>query len=251
MTLEYAPDGLMGVFTPQANTTVEPEMAILTPPGMAWINGRLVSRAGTIDDRLRDYFAHYGDALEQFANAPVSVIGYACTGASYLAGADTEDQTLTALAAQAGVPVITAATAVVDALRVLGAKRLALVSPYHASLNEASAGYWASRGFEVVAKPSAFRESTAFHPIYSLPSDAVLPVLDEVGKAEPDAIVILGTGLPSLRPIRSRPFVGSAPVLSCMLCIAWRMAAVARGLEPSAADLLAWVRAEHWGGRLS
>ncbi|MCC6007849.1 MAG: aspartate/glutamate racemase family protein [Rhodobacteraceae bacterium] len=250
MTLEYAPKGLMGVFTPQANTTVEPEMAILTPPGMAWINGRLMSDKGTIDARLHDYFDNYDKALAQFANAPVGAIGFACTGASYLAGATREDSTLAALTEQAGVPVITAATAVVDALGVLGARRIALVTPYHQSLNDASAVYWAERGFEVVAKPSAFRESTAFHPIYSLPSEAVPPVLDEVAETGADAVVILGTGLPSLRPIRDRPLVGDAPLLSCMLCIAWRMAGIARGMEPTREDLMSWVRAEHWGARL-
>jgi maleate isomerase len=43
MPVEYAPKGLIGVFTPQANTTVEPEMAILTPPGHAFINARMTS----------------------------------------------------------------------------------------------------------------------------------------------------------------------------------------------------------------
>lgn len=251
MSLEYAPDGLMGVFTPQANTTVEPEMAILTPQGMAWINGRLMSEKGTIDARLVDYFDNYGTALAQFANAPLASIGFACTGASYLAGVEREDRTLAQLTEQAGVPVITAATAVVDALNVLGARRIALVTPYHQSLNEASAVYWAERGFEVIAKPSAFRESSAFHPIYSLPSAAVPPALEEVAELGADAVVILGTGLPSLRPIRDRPLVGGAPLLSCMLCIAWRMAGLARGIEPDRDDLMSWVRAEHWGARLS
>ncbi|MDA0923510.1 maleate cis-trans isomerase family protein [Roseicyclus sp.] len=250
MVLEYAPDGLMGVFTPQANTTVEPEFGILVPPGMAWINGRLLSDARTIDDRLLDYFSNYGNALRQFANAPVGVIGFACTGASYLAGVPQEDVTVARLSDAARVPVITAATAVNDALRVLGVQRVALVSPYHASLNEASAVYWAARGFDVVAKPSAFRESGEFHPIYSLPSDAAMPALDAVADTGAEAVVILGTGLPSLRPIRTRPFIGAAPLLSCNLCLVWRMALDLRGEAPTAENLLSWVRADHWGDRL-
>ncbi len=60
MVLEYAPLGLIGVLTPQANTTVEPQMQILLPPGFAYINARLTSPKGTIEERLVDYY----DTLE-------------------------------------------------------------------------------------------------------------------------------------------------------------------------------------------
>ncbi len=43
MSLEYAPRGLVGMLTPQANTTVEPEFNLLWPPGVAMINARLMS----------------------------------------------------------------------------------------------------------------------------------------------------------------------------------------------------------------
>ena len=43
MSLEYAPRGLVGMLTPQANTTVEPEFNMLWPPGVAMINARLMS----------------------------------------------------------------------------------------------------------------------------------------------------------------------------------------------------------------
>src|SRR4029077_8832482 len=65
MSLEYAPRGLVGMLTPQANTTVEPEFNILWPPGVAMINARLMSDKGTISARLVDYFANYGAALRQ------------------------------------------------------------------------------------------------------------------------------------------------------------------------------------------
>ena len=73
MSLEYAPLGLVGMLTPQANTTVEPEFNLLWPPGVAMINARLMSDKASMSDRLVDYFATYAQSLRQFANAPISV----------------------------------------------------------------------------------------------------------------------------------------------------------------------------------
>ena len=94
MSVEYAPKGLVGVLTPQANTTVEPEYAILTPPGYAFINARMLSPHKTIEERLLDYFANLDTSSRQFANAPIGALAFACTGTSYLVGKDAEDRTL-------------------------------------------------------------------------------------------------------------------------------------------------------------
>ncbi len=83
MTVEYAPRGLVGVLTPQANTTVEPEFAMLWPPGVAMLNARMTSTKPTIIARLLDYLSELPSAASQFANAPIDAIASACTGASY------------------------------------------------------------------------------------------------------------------------------------------------------------------------
>jgi maleate cis-trans isomerase len=251
MTLEYAPKGLVGVLTPQANTTVEAEMVAMTPPGFAVVNARLKSAKPTIHERLVDYFDHYGDALAEFANAPLAAAGYACTGASYLAGAEREDATLATLEAKAGIPVVTAATAVRDALRAIGADRIALVSPYDQTLDDASAAYWTARGFRVVERFSAYEESTAFHPIYSLPSDTTRHGLARMADVDADAILVLGTGLPSLVPIAQTPRLGGKPVLSCMLCIGWRLFAAAGKTPADGGSLLAFLDDAGWRDRLA
>jgi len=251
MSVAYAPRGLVGVLTPQANTTVEPELAILTPPGHAFLNARLMSDKGTIPDRLRDYFDHYGEAARQFANAPVGAIGYACTGASYLAGVDREDATLAALTEETGIPAITAATAVVDALQALGARRIALLSPYDDALDDASAFYWSARGLDVVARTSTFAESDAFHPIYSMTVSGVEQALGRVADAGAEAIVMLGTGMPTLQPIARHPRVGDAVLLSCMSCLVWRLYLAARSEAPRRDNLLAFHDDSAWRDRLA
>ena len=248
MSVAYAPKGLLGVLTPQANTTVEPEFAILMPKGMAIVNARLTSPKPTIEERLVDYFATMETALGQFANAPIGAISIACTGASYLAGIAAEEAMIARAEKRLQVPVFTSATSVVDALTVLGARRIGFVSPYPDALNRASEAYWTARGFTVAAKSGAYRETGAFHPIYSLPSGAALAGLDALPR-DLDAVVMLGTGMPTLEPIRQRPMHGSAPVLSCMLASAWRGAVALEGRSPDRDGLMAVVRAETWGGK--
>lgn len=251
MSLAYAPDGLIGVLAPQANTTVEPEMAILLPPRMAMIAARLTSAKPAMNDRLVDYVTGLDATVAQFANAPIAAIAFACTGSSYLVGTDAEDRAVARHSARA--PFVTAGLAVCDALRALGARRIGLVSPYPADLTEASAGYWTARGFDVGRIVTAAPPDGAFHPIYALSADAAMAALAGMEGARfatsVDAIVMLGTGMPSLGPILARPAVDGAPVISCLLALAWRSVCAALGDAPDGASLRRWIAGEGWGAR--
>ena len=209
MQVEYAWRGLVGVLTPQANTTVEPELAILWPPGVAMVNARLVSGEALMEDRLRAYFAGLGAAVAQFANAPVQALAVACTGASYFIGAPREAELVAALERERGVPVVTSGRAVLDAFRALGARRVAFVSPYPPALTRASLQYWAEGGVEVARVVEVAPQACAFHPIYAMPAADARSALDALDD-EPglDAVAMLGTGMPTLGPILAKPRAG-------------------------------------------
>lgn len=250
MTVAYAPKGLLGLFTPQANTTVEPEMALLTRPGLSWINARMMSDKDTISARLLDYMSQFPGLLAQFANAPVDAIAIGCTGASYLLGTDREDALLADIECRTGRPAFSGASASVDALNRLGARRIALVTPYNSALDAESASYWVARGFDVVAERSAFRETTEFHPIYSLGAEASLKASADLEESGADAVLMLGTGMPTLDAILARPRIGNAPVLSCMLCLGWKFAALRDPAIDSAEGIMSFVNADFWGDQL-
>lgn len=249
--LEYAPLGLIGTLTPQANTTVEPEFAILWPPGYGMINARLISPKLSIDERLRDYWAATEASLAQFANAPVSAVAFACTGASYLAGKENEDRLAARIEAAKGYPFITPARAVTDALHALGAERIGLVSPYPADLTEASIGYWKSRGFTVAECSGAFNADSSFHPIYSLAASSARQALALLRDKPVDAIVMLGTGMPTLTPLAQAVGWDGPPVMSCMLCLAWRTIQAIEGGASRAESVMSWINGAGWLDRLS
>lgn len=247
MSVEYARRGLIGLLTPQANTTVEPEYAILMPAGFTHINGRLLSDKKTIEERLVDYYASLDLAVRQFANAPIQALALGCTGASYLTGRALEEEILGAMTERLGVPVFSAATAVVDMLRAMGARRIALATPYPEALTEKSKGYWASHGLEVLAAVSATTDDAQFHPIYSLSAREAGGLLDGLTSLPGvQAVVMLGTGMPTLGPILKANGPGRVPVLSCMLALGWKGV---EAISPGFASIDDWSRGTLWKPR--
>jgi len=82
--------------------------------------------------------------------APVDVAAYGCTSATIVVGEDTVARSLNA--ALPGVPGTTPITAARAALARVGARRIALLTPYPAAIHSAVAAYMADHGFEIVAE---------------------------------------------------------------------------------------------------
>ena len=250
MTVEYAPHGLIGVLTPQANTTVEPEFWIMLPPGVSLINARMMSDKASLEARLVDYFDQIDRAVQQFANAPINAIALGTTGASYLAGIAREAKIVEHIRKRMGVPFVTAGLAVVLALRTLSARRIGLVSPYPEGLTRTCITYWEAHGFTVDVVVQIANRPDQFHPIYSIAAANAEKGLDALADKGLDAIVMLGTGMPTLEPILNRPRVGDTPVMSCMLCLAWASIDAARGQAPNVQALHEFIGGKGWGPRL-
>ena len=253
MSLVYAPHGLLGVLTPQANTTVEPEMQLLCPPGVAVLTARMTSSAPDLKARLIDYYQQLPRWIAEFANAPLGAVASACTGASYLIGAEAEDELFAQAALQSGRPVTNSALAVIAAMKALHASRIALVSPYPAWLTAHSQAYWQSRGLQVQQVVQLSTDAQAFHPIYALERQAAAQGIAAVTHPEVDAVLLLGTGLPTLPALAEHPYTPAGkPVLSCNLVLLWHALELTRGQgeAPRAQVLLDLLQERRWRVRL-
>ena len=97
---------------------------------------------------------------------------------------------------------------------------------------------------------NAFNAESAFHPIYSLEGSAAGQALLKLEDKPLDAIVMLGTGMPTLRPIADTIGWKGASVMSCNLCLAWRAVEALDGAGPKLSSWEAWLRGEGWVERL-
>jgi len=224
---EYARRGLLAIGVPQANPTVEQEVFALRPPGVGIVTTRLVSHAPELADRLHDYLLRTGDYLDAFDDLGFDAYGIACTGSSYLLGAERERALLAELAAARGYPILSAAAAIGDTLRELGAGRIAVVSPYPEWLNGASRAYWTGQGFEVADFRPVARPRDAAHGIYELGSAAALEAARRIDFRAVDAVLFTGTGMPTLAAIQPLAEEAGVAVMSSNLCL---MSALCRAL---------------------
>ena len=249
MSMEYAPLGLIGLLTPQANTTVEPEAWALLPTGYSLINGRLISQTSSMNQRLLDYFDQLETSMLQFGNAPLSVLALACTGSSYLMGREKEAQWVNAWQARLNIPVVTAGRAVAAALQALGVRRLDLLSPYPSDLTQASMAYWISHGFDIGTVQSVHASNPGFHAIYTTSSESANNAAQALRTSSADAILMLGTGMPSLKTLLIHRGRTGPPWLSSMLALMWQSVATIPNTPLEASDLPAWLDAGHWADR--
>jgi maleate isomerase len=224
VNLEYGARGLVGVLTPQANPTAEPELSLLLGPEVGMLTARLVCQAPEMRTRLLDYFVRLEETLASFDAAPLRVVGFACTGTSYLLDPEEEAAKLASLK----VPVIMAAAAVERGLDELGARKIAIVSPYPAWLTDACAAHWRRRGREVCAITTP-ESPGGFHSIYTTRGRAILEAIRAAETSRPDAIVLAGTGLATLAAVAAHR---GPPALSSNLCLAWSMEAALGGGGP-------------------
>ena len=61
---------------------------------------------------------------------------------------------------------------------------------------------------------------------------------------------MLGTGMPTLHPIAETIGWRGAPVMSCNLCLAWRLVDALDKREPTRATLEPWLKGQDWVTRL-
>jgi maleate cis-trans isomerase len=207
-----------GVLIPSTNTTVEIECRLLPPTYQAHV-GRLMSSGGGSFSPSRDEDIDHQSRL--LGTARVELVILAQTSASL--GADDYDDVVTKrMSAGAGVPAITSAQAVGRAVRALGARRVAIVSPYSDVVNDRAARYFKSKhGLDTIAL-EGFR-ATDSYAIGQLGPQNARDAFTRLDRPEIEAFVVPGGNFPTLPSIAAWEQEFKKPVVTTNQASVWAM----------------------------
>jgi maleate cis-trans isomerase len=217
-----------GVLIPSTNTTVEMEYNRLLPPTLQVHVGRLGKGDHTPFSPSRPEDIAYQARL--LGTAQVEIVCLAQTSAS-LSAADYDATTTRQMTAGAGVPSLTSAQAIGQAVRALGARRIALVSPYSQEVLGRARQYFESQyGLEVVAMEGF--GATDSYAISTISADHATAAFTRVDRPEIEALVVPGGNFPTMRSIAAWEQQFHKPVVTTNQAALWAMMGVMKMATP-------------------
>jgi len=149
------------------------------------------------------------------------------TASSYALGYGNEQALVDRIASLAGAPALLAAQAVLAALRHLGVKRLALGTPYPESISRQGKAYWEAAGFEI----AGYHRLENVTDIYAENEERAYELARRADAPEADAVLLSGTGLPTVAVLETLERDLGKPVLSSNQASLWRALRMARVRE--------------------
>lgn len=208
-----APRAVIGVMTPAMNTVVQPELELLRPEGVTNQMQRFRLGGDAISADLPEEAAKLMDC------APLAIAVGLTTDAGP-GGPDKLAARCAEISAQVGVPVLGASQADYEGLRVLGATRVGIVTPFNAEVDTVVKANTQSAGFDVVAIKGT--EAPSLPAICETPLDDIRGVFSEVAASDCDVILQVGTALPVVAMISELEEAHGKPIVACNAAVYWQ-----------------------------
>lgn len=203
---------VLGFLVPNFNTVVEPELATLRPDGVTNQTARFAIDAEVLDN--------VSAAASAVAACGPAALGVGLSTESLPGGLEFLEQAGRDVGAAVELPVYTASHATQAALRALGARTVAVVTPFDDASNRHVREALEANDFEVagitgLACPSI--ETIGRTPIAEIEN-----AFRRVERTGADAIAHIGTGLPTLGLVERLESELGTPIVSCNAALYWQ-----------------------------
>jgi maleate isomerase len=211
--------GMLGLIVPSNNSVVLPEFYSVLPQGVTACETRMRVEGVLTIEAVRKMIDDAQAAAELLRQTSVDFICYCCMASTIVQGWQWERQLLESFSAKAPKGIASANSALKDALIEIGAKRLALVTPYPESLNALLGEFFAAGGFEIKTVAGiAVHEVAA---VRALAPERIRAAACSLDRKNVDALCLLATDMHTFSIIDAIEHDLGMPVLSSNQALLW------------------------------
>lgn len=206
----------IGVLVPFTNVNLEPDMGLLAPAGVSIHFARM---GGYDVDEVPDDkqmaglgAADLSEPLCLIQGVRPDVILYGCTSATLTHGPAFDRDLATRIGKVSGAHCVTAAGALVNAIRTLNVCRIAFASPYVGAINDLATNFLGAEGVETVSSADIGRELGNYGQ-GELAPDEVFDLGRRADSAQAEALVLSCTDMRSVETIERLESALGKPVI--------------------------------------
>jgi maleate isomerase len=139
----------LGLLIPSSNITLEYEMPMMAPCGVSLHFSRIPQTEDN-EEQLSAMIDYVPEKAKLLAHARVDIIGFGCTSGSFIKGMGYDQKVIEAIQNSTKITATTTSTAVIEALKITGVKRLSVGGPYLHPIMDKLKEFLEINGFEVV-----------------------------------------------------------------------------------------------------
>ncbi|MCU1545300.1 MAG: Arylmalonate decarboxylase [Homoserinimonas sp.] len=210
----------IGLILPADNVLIEPELYAVDLPGVSFHTLRLTT---TDHVAMRRQGVELAKSIRELG---LDVVVYACAETSFNGGSGVRETLSELIAAECGLPVVTATNAMLTALKAMAVQRIAVVTPYKDESGRAFERTMREAGLTVVAAVHRdfSRESTDAREWFMTnrqPASTAYSMARALDAQDAEAIVIASTNFATLAMIGQLERDAKKPVVSSNQSILW------------------------------
>ncbi|MGF1553407.1 MAG: ectoine utilization protein EutA [Paracoccaceae bacterium] len=220
----------VGLLLLSSDLTTERDAArVLAPEGIAAHAARVAFDNPTTRESLRRMGARIAEGAALLVpGAALSAVCFSCTSGTVEIGGEAVAAAIRAV--RPGVPVVTPPEAALDAFAALGARRVALLTPYTESVTAPMARWFAERGVEIVrARCLGMEDDRAMARVSRA---AIAEAAAEADHPAAEALFVSCTALPALGAAAAIEARLGKPVVTSNQASLWRLRALAGAAAP-------------------
>jgi maleate isomerase len=227
----YGSQGRIGLIVPANNSVIEPEVWSVLPPDVAAFATRVMAKGDLTPDAIYRMEADVDQAVDAISATGVDVIAYCDMVTTFIMEPGWNERAVERFGRRSGTPVISAWTALRDAMGKLGVRRICLGTPYPRDIHALASPFFEQQGIALGC--SVTLDIVAMREVPTVGRERLMAFVENLDWKGSDAIVLLATYLPTFGSIGEIEQRTGLPVLTSNQTLLWKALSVIGTRRPA------------------